>query len=332
MTTILPRISVIMPVYNVARYVAAAIQSVLDQSFKDFELIIVDDGGADSSLAICRGFDDPRIRIVSQSNRGLAGARNTGIMQARGTYIALLDSDDLWARDKLAVHAAHLDCNPDVGASYAAAALIDEQGNALGITQQPKRGRASARDVYCGRAILNGSMPVFRAAMLRDAALQSTDGRIWVFDETLRRSEDVECWTRLALRSRFKFEALDCVMTFYRINRTGLSADVIRQLSSWEQVSTSIAAFAPDFIARHYGEARALKLRYLARRAVFMRDRGLVLSLMRAALISDPSLLWREPVKTLSSLMAGLLVRALPPALLDNLLRLVKPAMTGAVS
>ena len=100
MTTILPRISVIMPVYDVERYVAAAIQSVLDQSFKDFELIIIDDGGSDSSLAICRGFVDPRIRIISQSNRGLAGARNTGIMQARGAYIALLDSDDLWARDK----------------------------------------------------------------------------------------------------------------------------------------------------------------------------------------------------------------------------------------
>jgi len=96
MNTITPRVSVIMPVYHVEAYVGIAIQSVLNQSFTDFELIIVDDGGHDNSVAICRGFDDERIRIVSQKNRGVAGARNTGIAQARGAYIALLDSDDIW--------------------------------------------------------------------------------------------------------------------------------------------------------------------------------------------------------------------------------------------
>jgi glycosyltransferase involved in cell wall biosynthesis len=79
-----------MPVYNVERYVGEAVQSVLAQSFADFELLIVDDGGSDGSMAICRSFDDPRIRIVSQANRGLAGARNTGILAARGEFIALL--------------------------------------------------------------------------------------------------------------------------------------------------------------------------------------------------------------------------------------------------
>jgi glycosyltransferase involved in cell wall biosynthesis len=83
-----PDVSVIMPVYNVERYVAAAIRSVLQQTFSNFELIIVDDGGKDTSLDICRTFSDPRIRIVSQANRGLAGARNTGIRHARGRYIA----------------------------------------------------------------------------------------------------------------------------------------------------------------------------------------------------------------------------------------------------
>jgi hypothetical protein len=79
-----PAVSAVMPVYNVERYVGEAVQSVLAQSFADFELLIVDDGGSDGSMAICRSFDDPRIRIVSQANRGLAGARNTGILAARG--------------------------------------------------------------------------------------------------------------------------------------------------------------------------------------------------------------------------------------------------------
>ena len=89
-----PLISVVMPVFNVERYVAEAIGSVLAQSFADFELIIVDDGGKDRSMEICRSFGDPRIRIVSQANRGLAGARNSGILAARGEFVALLDSDD----------------------------------------------------------------------------------------------------------------------------------------------------------------------------------------------------------------------------------------------
>ena len=79
-----PIVSVVMPVYNVEQYVADAICSVLNQTLKNFELVIVDDGGTDASLAICRLFSDPRIRIVSQENRGLAGARNTGIRHAFG--------------------------------------------------------------------------------------------------------------------------------------------------------------------------------------------------------------------------------------------------------
>jgi glycosyltransferase involved in cell wall biosynthesis len=329
MNTTTPRVSVVMPVYNVERYVTQAIQSVLGQSFADFELIIVDDGGADASLDICRSFADPRIRIISQRNRGLAGARNTGIMAARGAYVALLDSDDHWMREKLAVHVAHLDSNPDVGASYAGAMLVDEQDRALGIIQRPKPGRATAGDVFCGRAILNGSMPVFRTAMLREAALESDDGRIWCFDETLRRSEDVECWTRLALRGTLAFEALNCVLTNYRMNADGLSADVIRQLSSWEQVRQRIAAWAPEFVAQYGAEARARELRYLARRCVFMQDRGLALSLMREALAMHPRLLLREPVKTLTTLAACLAVRALPPAGFTWLLQAARPALAG---
>ncbi|HZV11070.1 MAG TPA: glycosyltransferase family 2 protein, partial [Novosphingobium sp.] len=95
-TPVVPTVSVIMPVYNVEPYVAEAITSVLAQTYADFELIIVDDGGQDRSVEICQGFEDPRIRIVHQANRGLAGARNTGILAARGRYLAFLDSDDRW--------------------------------------------------------------------------------------------------------------------------------------------------------------------------------------------------------------------------------------------
>ena len=108
----MPAVSVIIPVYNVERFVEAAIASVQAQSFQDFELIIVDDGGQDRSIEICRRLADHRTRVIEQKNRGLAGARNTGIAGARGQYIALLDADDFWHADKLARHVAHFESSP----------------------------------------------------------------------------------------------------------------------------------------------------------------------------------------------------------------------------
>ena len=323
-----PAVSVIMPVYNVEAYVGDAIRSILAQTFSDFELIIVDDGGADGSTAICRSFDDPHIRIVTQCNRGLAGARNTGIAQARGRYIALLDSDDLWEPRKLAIHVAHLDARPDVGASYGGSELIDGVGRRMGIFQMPRPGTASAKDVFCGRTIANGSVPVFRREMLEEGALPGDRaGRVYYFDETLRRSEDVECWTRLALTSRFKFAAVPEILTLYRVNSGGLSADVVRQLASWDEVCAKLARIEPAFIERHSREARGRELRYLARRCVQIRDRGLGLTLALEALSHCPRLLFEEPVKTLTTLIACFAMRSLSNEAFGRLLRIASPSL-----
>lgn len=90
----MPKVSVIIPVYNVEKYIAETISSVLAQTFTDFEAIVVDDESKDRSIVICENIGDPRIKIVRQQNRGLAGARNTGIRYAQGEYLAFLDSDD----------------------------------------------------------------------------------------------------------------------------------------------------------------------------------------------------------------------------------------------
>jgi glycosyltransferase involved in cell wall biosynthesis len=323
-----PAVSVIMPVYNVEAYVGDAIRSVLVQTFSNIELIVVDDGGADGSMAICRSFDDPRIRIVIQRNRGLAGARNTGIAQARGRYIALLDSDDLWEPGKLAIHVTHLDAHPDVGASYGGSELIDGAGRRLGIYQRPKPGIAAAKDVFCGRTIANGSVPVFRREMLEEGALPGDrSGRVYYFDETLRRSEDVECWTRLALTSRFKFAAVPEILTLYRVNVGGLSADVVRQLASWDEVCTKLARISSPFIEAHVREARGRELRYLARRCVQIRDRGLGLTLALEALSHCPRLLFEEPVKTLTTLGACFAMRSLSNEAFGRLLRIASPSL-----
>lgn len=109
------RVSVILPVYGVEKYIQQTIQSVLDQTYQNFEIIVVDDESPDKSVEICQGFDDSRITIIHQKNRGLAGARNTGIRHAKGDYLAFLDGDDLWHPEKLEKHVYHLESSPNVG-------------------------------------------------------------------------------------------------------------------------------------------------------------------------------------------------------------------------
>jgi glycosyltransferase involved in cell wall biosynthesis len=310
-----PRVSVIMPAYQARHTIAAAICSVLAQTERNFELIIVDDGGADSTLAIARSFADPRIRIISQANRGLAGARNTGIAAARAPYIALLDSDDLFLPGKLGAHLAHLDSDPTIGASFAGTILIGETGRDLGISQTPKAGPLTPADMFFGRAITNGSVPVLRAAMLAQGVIRTDrGGRAWYFDETLRRCEDLECWTRLALRSTYRFASLPGAYTRYRISPGSLSADIKLQLEGWEQMCAAVSAYAPDFIATHRRAARARMLRYFARRCVFNRDRRQALVMIVRALRAQPMLIVAEPRRTGAVVRACLAMWLLPPS------------------
>lgn len=324
--TAVPHVSVVMPVYNVETYVADAIRSVLTQTYRDFELIIVDDGGSDGSVAICERFQalDSRVVIVRQRNRGLAGARNTGIRAARGRYIALLDSDDLWTPDKLALHVAHLDAEPDVGVSYSSCDLIDEAGRRLGVMQTPKLDGVDAVEVICRNPVSNGSNPVLRRQVFDAIAFpQERDGAVenGCFDETFRQSEDIECWVRIALQTQWRFAGLAPALTLYRVNAGGLSADLEKQYASWERMIDAACRYAPDFVARWGGLARAFQWRYLARRAVRMRDADAAFRLAWRALRTDPRILSREPARTLLTLAGATLVKLLPASLFAPLER-----------
>ena len=98
-----PKISIIVPVYNVESYLVRCIDSILNQSFKNFELILVNDGSTDDSLIICKKYlnVDKRIKLVSQVNKGLSAARNTGLRHTSGKYICFIDSDDFVEKDYL---------------------------------------------------------------------------------------------------------------------------------------------------------------------------------------------------------------------------------------
>jgi glycosyltransferase involved in cell wall biosynthesis len=130
--SVAPKVSVIIPVYNREKYVGEAIDSILAQSFPDFEVLLVDDGSTDNSVELMRSYTDPRVRLVrNERNLGIPKTRNRGVQLARGDYIAILDSDDTASPDRLAKQVAFLDRHHDCVLVGSWAALMDEKGQAL---------------------------------------------------------------------------------------------------------------------------------------------------------------------------------------------------------
>ncbi|MFM9942904.1 MAG: glycosyltransferase family 2 protein [Hyphomicrobiaceae bacterium] len=299
-----PAFTVVVPLYNTERYIAATLDSILAQTFADFEIVVVNDASTDRGPTIVDSYiaRDARIRMVTQDNRGLAGARNSGIRQARGSYIALLDADDLWTPDKLALHKAHLDVNLDIGVSFAPSLFIDENGASLGIAQTPKLDDIDAEHVFCRNPVGNGSAAVLRRAAVDDIAFTiEVDGssRTCWFDETFRQSEDIELWTRIIATTSWRFGGIPQTLTHYRVNSGGLSADVDKQFASWRRFRDKLAGIAPDLVAKAGRRAEAYQCRYLARRAAISGAGATALSLMATGLRHHPHMLVEEPTRTI---------------------------------
>lgn len=316
-----PVVSVVIPMYNVEKYIEQSINSVLKQTYRHFELILVDDGSMDNTLNIVNSFDDPRIRVVRQGNRGLSGARNTGIDVARGIYVALLDADDYWAPTKLYKHIKHLSANPNVGISYCASLFINEAGELLGVGQFPKLKHITKQHVFCRNPVGNGSAAVIRQSLLAEIAFfgeKRDKYRRMYFNESLRQSEDIELWTRIAISTHWKFEGIADALTYYRVNNSGLSADTNKQFASWQQAITLNQHTDPDFFKKFYSLAKAYQLRYLARRAVQSQSKGTALKLVYQALCCNYRILLQEPKRTVMTLTCAWL-KFLPEAIYSRI-------------
>ncbi len=318
------KVSVIMPVYGVEDYVETAVQSVLDQTYTDFEFLIIDDCSPDRSIELCRKFEDSRIRIIQHNeNRGLAGARNTGIRLATGDYLAFLDSDDAWTPEKLKMHVAHLDANEDIGISFSRSAFIDENGEQLATRQMPRLDHAPPDHLLCRNPIGNGSAPVVRKVVFDDIKFDADNGHSdtdCYFDESLRQSEDIECWIRIRLKTNWKIEGLSEALTLYRLNAGGLSANIPKQLGTWERVIEKTSEYAPDLIKKHGKRARAYQLRYLARQAIRLSDGRMAVKMFHQAMACDPGILLKEPTRTIITGIAAYLQRLLPKNSFEKLM------------
>jgi glycosyltransferase involved in cell wall biosynthesis len=318
----MPRVSVVIPLYQTEAYIGEALASVLAQTFTDFEVIVIDDGSRDGGPETARACGDGRVRVITQENRGLAGARNSGIRHAGGELVALLDADDLWHPEKLARHVAHLDAEPGLDVSFSSSRLIDQDGHDIGLVQSPLGGRLEDRDFFCRNPVGNGSAPVLRRRALdRIEYFDRERGRTCWFDESFRQSEDIECWMRLKAAG-CRFGHVDAPLTLYRVNNGGLSANVEAQLATWRRFRDNVATYAPDIVARHGARAEGYQLRYLARRAVRSVDRGQALGLIARALRVYPRALLEEPVRTGATLLAAIAKRVLSNDIFGQIERL----------
>jgi len=305
--------------YNVSQYIEECIHSILNQSFTDFEIICVDDGCTDDTISKVLHFDDERIKLVQQENRGLSAARNTGIKHSRGIYIAFLDSDDFWATNKLSRHFDHFQNNSEIGISYSASKFVDENSKLLGFGQDPKLNNISAKDIFCRNPIGNGSAPVIkRAALNQIASVYRINGdvRTCYFDESMRQSDDIECWLRLALNTSWRFAGIAEALTFCRVNSGGLSSNVENQFSAWKYAVGKNRPGNQRFFTQWFSLATSYQMRYLSRRATQSGNTNDAVRLIHKAINNDKRILIEEPARTIISLICAYL-SALPKGLYD---------------
>lgn len=186
-----PKITVVMSVYNNAGYVEKAIDSILAQTFRDFEFIIINDGSTDGSVEILDRYaaQDNRIKLVHQSNAGLVAALNTGISLARGDFIARMDGDDISLADRFQKQVDFLDAHPDIGAVGSWVTVIDEQG-------EPRAGGPdNPTDPWQLRDNLAKGTPILHpTAMMRRALVQQIGGYRAVYTHC----EDYDLWLRFS--------------------------------------------------------------------------------------------------------------------------------------
>ena len=218
----MPAVSIIMPAYNVAPYIASAVRSALVQTFSDFELIVVDDGSKDNTAEIVKSLmrEDGRVRLVQQANRGLAGARNTALRAARGDMFALLDSDDMWEPEFLAAQLAILEARPDVD-------IVTGNGWYL---EGPRHGELARpypdpRPDPVLASIIGDEWSVFIMSVMRRRVYTA----IGPYDEEMRSNEDYDFWLRAAVAG-FTFARNDRPLGYYRVRSDSLSASNVRML------------------------------------------------------------------------------------------------------
>jgi glycosyltransferase involved in cell wall biosynthesis len=220
-----PKVSVIIPAYNSEKTIKETIRSVLNQTFNDLELIIINDGSQDSTLEVITQISDSRIKVFSFPNAGGNVSRNRGLHLAVGEFVSFLDADDLWTPDKLQSQLKALQENVTAKVAYSWTDYIDENGEFILSGQRVNVNENVYENLLLNNFLENGSNP-----LICRKALITLGG----FDESLSAAQDWDMWLRLA--SKFNFICVPSVQILYRISANSVSSNLIRQEKACLQV------------------------------------------------------------------------------------------------
>jgi cellulose synthase/poly-beta-1,6-N-acetylglucosamine synthase-like glycosyltransferase len=230
-------VSVVMSVLNGERFLPEAVESILEQSFRDFEFIVINDGSTDGSGSMLDSYrrSDPRVRVYHQENRGLIESLNRGSGLAQGKYIARMDADDIAIRDRLMWQVDFMEQHPEVGVVGGAIEVINTKGKAVAIERNP------TKDREIKLALLRGYCPlVHPTVLMRKEALVSVEG----YRKVVVHAEDYDLWLRIA--DQYQLANLEAVVLKYRRHSCQVSVRRYRQ-----QALSSLAARAAALSRRN---------------------------------------------------------------------------------
>ncbi|MBP0018240.1 MAG: glycosyltransferase [Cyanobacteria bacterium SBLK] len=249
----MPKISVVIPAYNAEKTIAKTIQSVLDQTFKDFEIIVINDGSSDRTLEIVESFVDSRIQIYSYPNTGAAISRNRGISLASGEFLALLDADDLWTADKLTAQFQALQDYSEAGVAYSWTDYIDESDRFVRSGLHLSANGNVLPELLVHNFLENGSNPLIRSPIIQE---------VGQFDPHLLASMDWDFYLRLA--NFCHFIVVPRPQVLYRISTTSITTDVRRQEKESLKVIEKAFQQVPDSLRLLKQKSLANLYKYLA--------------------------------------------------------------------
>jgi glycosyltransferase involved in cell wall biosynthesis len=245
-------ISVIIPVYNGEKTIKETIESVLNQTVSDFEIVIINDGSQDSTLEVVSRISAPLLKVFSYPNAGVSVSRNRGISQAAGDYVSFLDADDLWTPDKLETQLKALQANPKAAVAYSWTDWIDETGQFL-----RSGGHITVNgDVYA-KLLLRDFVESGSNPLIRRQALTEVGG----FDASLNLAADWDMWLRLA--ARYEFVAVPSSQILYRVSPNSMSSNVWKMEAESLQIIERAFAVAPESLQHLKREVLGSRYKYL---------------------------------------------------------------------
>ncbi|AFZ00461.1 glycosyltransferase family 2 protein [Calothrix sp. PCC 6303] len=242
----MPKVSVIIPAHNAIKYLPKSLETVFEQTFKDWEVLIINDGSTDGIEKWASEITDTRVTLIVQSHQGVSIARNHGISLSQGEYIAFLDADDLWEPTKLEKQVKYLDNHLHVGLVYTWTAFVDESAKATGRVSS-----SNAEGKIWLQLLENELIPCTSTVMIRRDCFDD----VGMFESTLTHAEDLELWVRIS--KKYPVAVIKEVLTQYRQhgNNTTKSRDKMLQglHKVIEKVFTSVTLESLYLRNRIYG-------------------------------------------------------------------------------